>query len=164
MQAEHFEPNAWVRLQDIFVCWNVHCVRLGNGRVINSCRVVAERHDRLHVAPWSIIVCSSWRVMSTARKRSLTTTTTTDKPSWEVNKKSGMLVFLSLGHEVSYMQHWWSSIMTHYARWNDQLSSAMIDLFRACLTPHVFPVWLLSGWYRGVWPQFKCDWISKTSF
>ncbi len=36
-------------------------------------------------------------VMSPARKRSLLTTTTTDKPLWEVNKVSNMLVFLSWG-------------------------------------------------------------------
>ncbi len=52
------ESNAEVRLQDGFV----HCVRLCNWRVINSCRVVAERHDRPRVASQSIIICSSWCV------------------------------------------------------------------------------------------------------
>ncbi len=42
-----------------FVCRNVHCVRLGDNRVRNFCRVADERQDRLRVAPWSIIICSS---------------------------------------------------------------------------------------------------------
>ncbi len=51
--------NADVRLHDGFVSQNVLCVRLGNYRVINSYHVVAWRHDRLHIAPLSIIIYSS---------------------------------------------------------------------------------------------------------
>ncbi len=52
------------------------------------------------------------------------------------------------------MRHWFSSIMTHYARWNNWLSRLMlVDCFLAHLTPNVFLVGLLSCWYRVVWPQ-----------
>ncbi len=50
------QAYAGVRLQDNFVCSNVHCVRLGDYKSINSCHAFPERHDRLHVAPWPIIV------------------------------------------------------------------------------------------------------------
>lgn len=35
----------------IFVCYNAHCVRSGNYRVLNFCCVLAERHGRLHAGP-----------------------------------------------------------------------------------------------------------------
>ncbi len=56
-------------------------VRLDNHRVIHSCRVVAERHDRLHVAPRSIIICGSWPHQHSPL------TTTTDKQSREIDIK-----------------------------------------------------------------------------
>ncbi len=46
-------------------------------------------------------------MMSLARKCSLLIITTTDKPSWEVNKKSNMLVFVSGGIDAA-------SVVVHY--------------------------------------------------
>ncbi len=65
-EAHVYEHNAlpWmshaagIRLQDNFVCWNVHLVRFGDYGVRSSCRVMAERHDRQHVAPQPITVSS----------------------------------------------------------------------------------------------------------
>lgn len=55
--VSHNSSNASLRLQNTFVCYDDHCVRLSNHRVINSCHVLAVRHDWLHVAPWPIIAC-----------------------------------------------------------------------------------------------------------
>ncbi len=91
-------------------------------------------------------------LLSQERKRSpLTTTTTNDKPSWEVNKKSNMLVFLLWGRE---MRRRLSSIMTHYLRYNDRLLCTMlIDCFQTYAMPCVFPIGPLLGWFHVVWPQ-----------
>ncbi len=52
-------------------------------------------------------------VMSPERNGSLLTTATSDKPLWEVKKKSNTLVFLSWDHEAFWMQCQLSSIMSH---------------------------------------------------
>ncbi len=82
-------------------------------------------------------------VTSPAIKRSLLTTTVTDKLSWEVNKK------------VKHVSP--SVVRIHYARLNDWFSHPMlIDCFWAHPTAYIFPVGLISGWYRVVWPWHKC--------
>ncbi len=73
---------------------------------------------------------------SLARKRSLLTTASADKQSWEVNKNQTCWSFC---REASSMQRRLSSIMTHYARLNDRLLCPMhID-------------WLSLGWFCVVW-------------
>ncbi len=37
---------------------NVHCVRLGNHKFVNCCRVMAKRRDRLHDVPRPITFCT----------------------------------------------------------------------------------------------------------
>ncbi len=78
--------------------------------------------------------------------------TTTNKPSQEVNKKSNMLIFLSWGCKGVLEV---ASVVVHYMRWNDWLFHLMllIDRFWTHLTPYGFPVGLLCGWFRVVWPR-----------
>ncbi len=70
VEPQYANSYARVGLQDIFVSLSVHCVRLGNYRVINSCWVVAKRHDRLHITPWLITICS-YNLSDTTGKEAL---------------------------------------------------------------------------------------------
>ncbi len=112
-----------------------------------------ETWQTAHCSPINHRLQFTMGVMSPARKRS--PLTTTDKATWEVNKKSNMQVFLSWGRKVFQMWHQLSFILTHYTRWNDQLWHPMlINCFQAYLKPYVFLVRLLSGWYHVVWTWY----------
>ncbi len=72
---------------------------MGDYRVINSCRVAAEINDRLHIAPRSIIVCSSQRAWHHTRspRKSLPLTTTTTVGGRQKIKHASLSVVRSQG-------------------------------------------------------------------
>ncbi len=70
-----------------------------------------ETLQTTHHSPVNYHLQFTMCVTSLARKCLSLTTTATDKLSWEVNKKSDMLLFLSWGPEASWMRR---QVVVHY--------------------------------------------------
>ncbi len=95
----------------------------------------------------------------TGEKRS-PPTTTTDKPLWEVNKKirhASLFVVRSCGILDAV------SVVVRYYTLHEMkqliVTPVISDRFQNYVTPYIFLVGLLSGWYHVAWPRRNspCD-------
>ncbi len=118
---------------------------------MNSCRVAAESHDRLHVAPQSITVCSSQRAWH-QRQEALTTDC-----HWQaIVEGTEKIKHVSLSVVRSWGVLEAASVVVEHdtLREMNQLSRPMLnDCFQANPMPFVFPVGPSTGWYHVIWPQ-----------
>ncbi len=136
-------------------CWGKDSLAEPSLLVVKTDNWATGQRKRLHVAPKSVIVCSSIGVRCHSKevldyyywqavvggKQKIKHASLSVMRSWGVLDAASAVIYYDTLHEMK----------------QSTATPMLIDRFQAHPTPYVFPTELLSGWFHVVWPRHNTD-------